>query len=180
MSEQPTPVWISLGSNHDRHYQISRALDALQQAFGTLTISQVYETQPVGLTRQQCAPFYNLIVGFQTQLSVGSLNAFLKAVEGDQKHLLTPDRRVYVRALDLDIVCWGQATGPVEGVQLPYRDLLKHDFVLRPLAELVPDEYLPGSHQTYRHLWQQHQHPDQLMAAVDFTWQGQRISINQQ
>lgn len=180
MSEQSVPVWISLGSNHDRHYQISRALDALQQAFGKLTISQIYETQPVGLSREQCAPFYNLIAGFQTRLSAGALNAFLKQVEGDQKHLLPADRKTYVRALDLDIVCWGQATGLVEGVQLPYRDLLKHDFVLRPLAELVPEEHLPGSAQSYRQLWQQYRHPDQLMAAVDFTWQGNLISISQQ
>lgn len=180
MSESQVPVWISLGSNHDRHHQISRALDALQQAFGELIISQIYETQPVGLSREQCAPFYNLIAGFQTRLSAGALNAFLKQVEGDQKHLLRADRKTYVRALDLDLVCWGQASGLVEGVQLPYRDLLKHDFVLRPLAELAPDSFLPGSDQSYRQLWQHHHHPDQRMAAVDFTWQGKRISISQQ
>ncbi|SFX24651.1 2-amino-4-hydroxy-6-hydroxymethyldihydropteridine diphosphokinase [Marinospirillum alkaliphilum] len=177
MTDSQVQVWISLGSNHDRHHQISRALDGLHQAFGELTISQVYETQPVGLKVKKCAPFYNLVAGFYTQLQPGELNAFLKQLEAGEKYLRPTDQSTYVRALDLDILLWGEASGNHDGLQLPYKDLLKHDFVLRPMAELAPNLCPPGSQQTFLQLWQTHQHPDQLMQAVDFTWQGRQISF---
>jgi len=100
-----TPVycWVSLGSNHERHYQISRALQALKSEFGELRVSQVYETQPVGIKVKSCAPFYNLVAGFYTVLKPGELNALLKRIEGNEKYLMPEDKSIYVRALDLDI-----------------------------------------------------------------------------
>lgn len=178
MNQPSVFCWISLGSNHDRHQQISRALDALYEAFGTLIISQVYETQPVGIKVTRCAPFYNLVAGFFTYLQPNELNLFLKSVEGQQKYLLPEDRSIYVRALDLDLVTWGDACGELDGVQLPYKDLLKHDFVLRPLAELAPEQQVPGYAVSFQHLWQHNRHQEQQMQAVDFTWQGQKISVS--
>lgn len=178
MNSAPVFCWISLGSNHDRHQQISRALDALHKAFGTLIISQIYETQPVGLKVARCAPFYNLVAGFFTQLQPSQLNSFLKSVEAQQKYLLPEDRSIYVRALDLDLVTWGDACVELDGLRLPYKDLLKHDFVLRPLAELAPEQLAPGYNLSYQQLWQTHAHPEQQMRAVDFTWQGQQISVS--
>jgi 2-amino-4-hydroxy-6-hydroxymethyldihydropteridine diphosphokinase len=172
-------AWISLGSNHDRQQQISNALDALHQTFGNLTISQIYETQPVGLKVRHCDPFYNLVAGFTTQLTVTALNAFLKQVEGGGTCRRPSDQSTYMRALDLDIILYGDACGDHEGLWLPYRDLMKHDFVLRPMAEVAPDLYLPGSQHTFRQLWQQHQHSDQRMQAIDFHWQGRQISFSQ-
>jgi len=169
-------AWVSLGSNHDRHFQISRALDELAERFGSLIVSEVYETQPVGIQVKECAPFYNLIAGFETHLSPGELNRIFKIIEGDAKYLLPEDQSVYVRALDLDLVTHGDAYGCIEGVELPYRQLFKHDFVLLPLAELAPDELAPGRPETFAQLWKQHAHPEQSMHKVDFTWQNQQIS----
>lgn len=177
MNQTSVFCWVSLGSNHDRHQQISRALDALHEKFGALLISQIYETQPVGLKVTRCAPFYNLVAGFFTQLPPAELNLFLKSVEGEQKYLLPADHSTYVRALDLDLITWGDACGIVDGVYLPYKDLLKHDFVLRPLAELAPEQTAPGYAASYQQLWQKNQHPEQQMQAVDFTWQGKKISF---
>lgn len=169
-------AWVSLGSNHDRHFQITRALDALEQRFGSLTVSEVYETQPVGIHVKECAPFYNLVAGFYTDLPPGELNRFFKKIEGDAKYLMPEDKSIYVRALDLDLVTHGQATGLVDGIELPYRQLFKHDFVLLPLAQLVPNDPVPGRTETYAELWQQHAHPEQQMHKVNFTWQNQQIS----
>ena len=176
MNSERVFAWVSLGSNHDRHYQISRALDALAERFGELHLSSVYETRPVGIKARKCAPFYNLIAGFYTCLSPGHLNREFKAIEGKARYLQPEDQSVYIRALDLDLVTHGEATGLIEGIQLPYKQLFKHDFVLFPLAELSPDQAAPGSDKTWLQLWQEHAHPDQPMRRVDFTWQGRQIS----
>ncbi|WP_416885648.1 2-amino-4-hydroxy-6-hydroxymethyldihydropteridine diphosphokinase [Marinospirillum sp.] len=173
----PVRAWVSLGSNHERHFQIGRALDALQAAFGTLVVSRVYETQPVGIKVKQCAPFYNLVAGFMTQQTPDQLQRFFKSLEADTKYLMPEDRSVYVRALDLDLISWGSFEGdyPLEGqpnqhLRLPYPQLLKHDFVLRPLAELVPDELPAGYQHSYAELWSTHAHAEQVMLPVSFTW----------
>ncbi len=176
MSLEQVFAWVSLGSNHDRHFHISHALDALAAQFGELHISAVYETQPVGIQAKVCAPFYNLVAGFYTQLSPGQLNIAFKSIEGESKYLLPEDQSIYVRALDLDLVTYGQAKGLVDGIELPYKHLFKHDFVLRPLAELAPHEQAPGLKKNWSQLWAEHAHPEQQMRRVDFTWQSQVIS----
>jgi len=170
-------AWVSLGSNHDRHFQINRALNELAKRFGELTLSAVYETQPVGIKVKECAPFYNLVAGFHTSLSPGELNRVFKMIEGDAKYLMPEDKSIYVRALDLDLITHGDKSGVIEGVELPYRQLFKHDFVLLPLAELVPDDLAPGISQTYAQLWQEHAHPEQKMQRVNFTWKNRQISL---
>ncbi|HKM14961.1 MAG TPA: 2-amino-4-hydroxy-6-hydroxymethyldihydropteridine diphosphokinase [Marinospirillum sp.] len=167
---KPVYCWISLGSNYERHHQISRALQALQTDFGELRVSRIFETQPVGIKVKSCAPFYNLVAGFYTNLKPSELNARLKKIEGNEKYLLPEDQSIYVRALDLDIINWDNLSGLVDGVQLPYPDLLKHDFVLLPMAELEPNQRPAGYQQTYLELWQAHAHTDQVIKPVDFTW----------
>lgn len=166
---KPVYCWVSLGSNHERRYQISRALQALQAKFGDLRVSQVYETQPVGIKVKSCAAFYNLVAGFYTLLQPGELNALLKRIEGNEKYLMPEDKSIYVRALDLDIISWGDVSGLVEGVQLPYPDLLNHDFVLRPMAELAPNQKPVGYTLTYSELWQKYVHAEQQLKPVELT-----------
>lgn len=170
---KPVYCWISLGSNHQRQYQISRALQRLQADFGELRVSQVYETQPVGIKVKSCAPFYNLVAGFYTSLKPSELNALLKRIEGNEKYLMPEDQSIYVRALDLDIVSWDNLSGLVDNIQLPYPDLLKHDFVLLPMAELEPNQKPAGYKQTYLELWQTHAHADQVLKPIQLAWQKQ-------
>lgn len=167
---KPVYCWISLGSNYERQYQLSRALQALEADYGELRVSRVFETQPVGIKAKQCAPFYNLVAGFYTSLKPSELNAALKRIEGNEKYLMPEDQSIYVRALDLDIISWNNTGGLVDGLQLPYPDLLKHDFVLLPMAELAPNERPAGYKQSYLELWQQYAHTEQVMKPVEFTW----------
>lgn len=57
-----TRGYISIGSNIDKDKYIPASLRALEQAFGELTISSIYETEAVGFTGDV---FYNLVVGFE-------------------------------------------------------------------------------------------------------------------
>ena len=59
-------VLLSLGSNIDRYTHLSAALDALQQAYGELQISPVYESEAVGFDGDH---FLNLVVGLTKSIS---------------------------------------------------------------------------------------------------------------
>ncbi len=53
-------LYLSLGSNIQRHLHIGAALDSLAENFGELIISSVYESESVGFEGDS---FYNLVVG---------------------------------------------------------------------------------------------------------------------
>jgi|SRR5690554_625930 len=164
-------VYISIGSNIDRYHHVTTALDALQQWFGELVISPVYESESVGFSGSD---FLNLVVGVDTALPVGELSARFKRLERDngrkpQAPKFSP------RTLDLDILTWDDATGVVDDVELPRAEIVKNAFVLRPLADIAPEECHPVCQQSYRALWQAYR-ADQKLWPVDFTWQGRQIS----
>ncbi|MDI9246580.1 2-amino-4-hydroxy-6-hydroxymethyldihydropteridine diphosphokinase [Marinobacter sp. CHS3-4] len=164
-------VYISIGSNIEREKHVRCALDALQHWFGELALSSVYESEAVGFDGE---PFFNLVVGVQTDLSVSELSVRFKQLEADN------GRRRDVpkfsgRTLDLDILTYDDEVGQVDGVELPRGEILENAFVLRPLAELAPDDCHPSTGRSYARLWQSYDR-NQKLWTVDFTWQGRVIS----
>ena len=61
-------IYLSLGSNIERHRHITAALDALAESFGELQLSSVYESVSVGFEGDS---FFSLVVGIQSSLAVG-------------------------------------------------------------------------------------------------------------
>lgn len=164
-------VYISIGSNIERHQHVLAALDALHGWFGDLMLSPVYESEAVGFDGE---PFLNLVVAVETSLSVGELSVRFKQLEADN------GRRRDVpkfsgRTLDLDILTYDDVVGKVDGVELPRGEILKNAFVLKPLADLAPHDRHPVSGETYEQLWQSHQ-SNQKLWPIDFTWQGKTLS----
>lgn len=166
-----TQVFLSLGSNTDRHQHITAALDALSQRFGNLGISPVYESESVGFDGR---PFLNLVVAINSDLAVGELSRVLKQIEDDNGR----DRslpKFGPRTLDIDILTFGDQTGVVEGIELPRAEITENAFVLRPLADLAGEDLLPGSLSCYQVLWQKYDQGSQKLWPVDFSWRGKRI-----
>jgi 2-amino-4-hydroxy-6-hydroxymethyldihydropteridine diphosphokinase len=164
-------VYISIGSNIERHKHVLSALDALHEWFGDLVLSPVYESEAVGFVGE---PFLNLVVGVDTALTVAELSARFKQLEADN------GRRRDVpkfsgRTLDLDILTYDDQVGQVDGVELPRGEILKNAFVLKPLADIAPGDRHPVTGQTYAQLWQSYDR-DQKLWPIDFTWQDRIIS----
>jgi 2-amino-4-hydroxy-6-hydroxymethyldihydropteridine diphosphokinase len=134
-------VAISVGSNLDREHNIDRALESLRLTFGQLRTSRVYETAAVGFNGPD---FYNLVVVFETDLNVRSLIDRLHDIEAEQGRTRTPQETTS-RAIDLDLLLYGDGILYSEGLDIPRRESLKYDFVLQPLAELLPDTVHPVS-----------------------------------
>jgi len=166
-------VYISIGSNIDREKNVLSALDTLHQWFGDLLLSPVYESEAVGFVGES---FLNLVVGVDTTLSVGELSARLRQLEADNGRRRGIDVPKFSgRTLDLDILIYGNEVGQIAGVDLPRGEILQNAFVLKPLADVAPQDCHPVCDKTYSALWQSYDR-DQKLWPVDFTWQGQTIS----
>lgn len=157
-------VYLSLGSNIDREPNIRGALRELERRYGDLLISPVYESEAVGFTGD---PFYNLVVGMDTDKSVGLLAAELRAIE----EAYGRDRqgpKFSSRTLDIDILTYGNACGEIDGVKLPRNEILKNAFVLRPLADIAGNDRHPETVRPFAEHWDAYDQSRQKLWPVDF------------
>jgi len=164
-------VYAGIGSNIDREAHITAALDALTIQFGDLIISSVYESESVGFAGEH---FFNLVVGFSTDMSVAALSQVLRAIEhtnGRRRDVA----RFSARTLDIDILTWGNSYGVIDGVKLPREEVEHNAFVLLPLAEIAPATTHSGTAKTYAELWHDYDKQKQKLWRVDFYWQNRLL-----
>ena len=157
-------VWLGLGSNQRRYFHINAALDALQQQFGELVISPVYESAAIGFDGE---PFLNLVVGIETELALGDLTQWLKALE-DRYHRARHAPRLGDKTLDIDILTYADWVGDFDGVVLPREEITCNAFVLWPLSDVAGDEHHPVLARPYGKLWQSFDKSSQQLAPVPF------------
>ena len=143
-------VWVSIGSNIDREQHIRAALIDLHAAFGNLVISPLYETEAVGFEGDA---FYNLVVGFDTELTPGDLHRLMRQIEARNGRERS-DEKFASRTLDLDLLTYGDRITDEGGKILPRDEILDYAFVLAPLVDVAADEVHPRLGQTYAHLWE--------------------------
>ena len=165
-------VYVGIGSNVNRYYHIAESLDALQNTFGRLFVSSVYESKSVGFVGSN---FLNLVVGFSTACSVDDLQKILKSIEDDNGRIRSGPK-FSARTLDIDILTYGQKVGLVDGVLLPREEILQNAFVLKPLVDIAAEDIHPVVSKNYGELWANYDKYSQQLWTVDFEWQGQVIS----
>jgi len=161
-----TRVYLSFGSNIDREHNICSGLDALARHFPQLLLSPVYESAAVGFDGE---PFLNLVVAIDTELSVGELSALLRAIEADHGRT-RGEKKFASRTLDIDILTYGDAVGVIDAVEVPRDEILKHAFVLKPLADIAPDEKHPLLKKSYAGLLATRDFSSQSLWQVPFHW----------
>ncbi len=142
--------YISIGSNIEREKNIFSALRALERQFGKLQVSSIFETEPVGFSGD---PFYNLVVGFDSELDVKAVASLLREIE--MEHGRTRNSHKFsARTLDLDLLLYGDLVMTEGRLQLPREEITRYAFVLEPLAEIAPDLQHPVSKQRFAELWE--------------------------
>ena len=160
-------VYLSLGSNIQREHHIGAALDALEDCFGALEISTVYESVAVGFEGDS---FYNLVVGIESDLAVGEITKILKHIEDcNGRDRSAP--KFGPRSLDIDILTVDTLAGEIDGINLPRNEVLKNAFVLQPLAELAAEMKHPLTGKTLGQHWQEFDKTSQKLWPVEFEWQ---------
>lgn len=156
-------IYISIGSNINRNQNISASLAALEHTFGELNISSIYESEAVGFAGEN---FYNLVVGAQTDFTIIMVVESLKKIE-DENGRVRGGERFSARTLDLDLLIYDDIIAQ-EPAQIPRDEITKNAFVLWPLAEIAPNDVLPGSDKTYQQLWQAYDQNKQKLWTVPF------------
>lgn len=151
-------VYVSIGSNIDVSKNIPSSVKALKERFGELDISNVYETKAVGFEGDD---FHNLVVGFDTDESPLEICNALKKIEAD--HDRTRGKEKFEsRTLDLDQLLYGDLVMQMDGVNLPHPDILRYNFVLKPLTELAGEVEHPEEEKTTNELWELHEETDEM------------------
>lgn len=145
-----TRVFIGVGSNVDREQNLPKGVKALRAAFGNIRCSTVWDNPAVGFDGD---PFLNLVVAFDTSRTASDIAAQLDRIERSFGRTRSGDRKLLARALDLDLLLYGDQVLDADGVRVPRSEILEYAFVLAPLAELAPDAVHPTAGRTYKALW---------------------------
>jgi 2-amino-4-hydroxy-6-hydroxymethyldihydropteridine diphosphokinase len=130
-------VYIGLGSNlGEREERLVRAMEALRHidAAAVLRRSSLFESAPVGPDQPR---FLNAVVELECALEPMRLLTILKHIEADLGR--TPSERWGPRAIDLDVLLFGQRVMAEPTLQIPHLELHRRRFVLEPLCELLPE-----------------------------------------
>lgn len=143
---------VALGSNIDPQQHLSRAARALRQRFTTLRFSACYRNPAFGF---EGPDFINAVAAFSSSLPLEALLASLREIEQESGRG-PADLKWGPRAIDLDLLLYGEMVGSGPGYTLPRPDLTRRVYMLGPLAELVPQRRLPPAGPTLAELWERY------------------------
>jgi 2-amino-4-hydroxy-6-hydroxymethyldihydropteridine diphosphokinase len=144
-----TLAHVSGGSNLDAEKHLRQAARALRERYPGTRFSRVYRNPAIGF---EGPDFLNFVAELPVAGEPAALKAELERIEG----LCGRERdapRWAPRAMDLDILLFGERVLDQPGLVLPRPQLLKWAFMLGPLAELAPDTRHPVAGATIGALW---------------------------
>lgn len=136
-------AFIGLGSNLDEPAgHVERALGELGRLPATrlLARSALYRSAPMGLADQP--EFVNAVALVETRLAPGLLLDELLEVE--RRHGRVRAVLNGPRTLDLDLLLYGDRRIDEPGLQVPHPRMHERAFVVVPLAEIAPEQPIPG------------------------------------
>jgi 2-amino-4-hydroxy-6-hydroxymethyldihydropteridine diphosphokinase len=142
-------VYVAAGSNIDPEHNLTLAAAELERAFGPLESSPWYRNKAVGF---EGADFVNFVVGFETAEPLPWVIERLREIEARCGRPRNAPKWA-PRAMDLDILLYGDVRCDEPGPVLPRPDLLKRPYMLGPLADIAPDLVHPTAGKTIRQLW---------------------------
>jgi 2-amino-4-hydroxy-6-hydroxymethyldihydropteridine diphosphokinase len=155
-----TRVYLGIGSNIDREESVRNGLVALKLLYGDLNISPVYESEAYGFEGDD---FYNLVVGFETDVDIDTIESQLKEIE-KQSGREQIGKSYCPRTLDIDLLLYGDLI--CDKHLLPRVDITEYAFVLKPLCDIAPDLIHPVEKKTMSELWESFDDPRQKIIEV--------------
>lgn len=157
-------IYISIGSNIDAEKNIRLAIRALQDHYGKLILSSVYESEAVGFDGGN---FLNLVAGLNTEEDVYTVAATLRKIE-DENGRDRSGPRFSSRIVDLDLLLYDNLIIKEDNLEVPRDEITKNAFVLLPLEEIAPQLIHPVSGKTMCDHWISFNKESQKLWAINF------------
>jgi len=132
-------VYILLGSNiGDREKNLVHALDAIEQISGleVVATSSIYVSEAVDMEGENPS-FMNQVIMAEYQFTPNALLSELEALEKAMGR--TGKGQKLPRAIDLDILMFGERIVKTDNLVIPHRELLNRPFAMVPLLEIMPE-----------------------------------------
>ncbi len=136
-------AYVGVGSNlGDRWAHLAFAARQLraESRIAVLRASRVWDAEPVGPPQPR---YLNAVLELEASLTPKALHAVLQLVERGAGR--RRGARWSARTLDLDLLLYGDQVIDTPRLVVPHPSLVSRRFVLAPLAELCPDEVVPGT-----------------------------------
>ena len=134
-------AFLSLGSNIKPRQNLETALSEIQARYSIVGLSHVYETSPVGYTKQ--AHFWNLVVAVQPLQNLSSFRKWMSTLEKKSGRIRLSNS-FGPRTLDVDLILVQGATGRNKSFPPAHPDIETKAFVLFPLLEIAPNFIHPS------------------------------------
>ncbi|MFC4871263.1 2-amino-4-hydroxy-6-hydroxymethyldihydropteridine diphosphokinase [Negadavirga shengliensis] len=129
-------VVLGIGGNlGDREALLKDAVRHLESKMRIVKKSSIYETAAWG--GNSSLPYLNQVVVMETGMSPEEVLDFVQEVE--QQHGRVRNERWGDRTMDIDILYFGKQIIHTDRLQVPHPRLPHRNFVLKPLAEVLPD-----------------------------------------
>ena len=156
-------VGLSLGANlGNRLLQLQTAKKRIiaQKGVSFVAQSPVYETEPVGVSPDDCKLYFlNAVIIIETALPIPELIARFQSVEHELGR--RPTRKSNAsRLIDIDIIYADNLRIELENITVPHPRWFKRRFVVQPLSDVRPDLVIPAQtitvHEILRNLLDKH------------------------
>ena len=158
-------VFLGLGSNESPEDNLRLATSELRSRYGDLVVSPVYQSTAVGF---EGADLLNLVVRLQSDDSPLEICTEIELIHNLAGRVRGSDKW-RSRTLDIDLLLYNDLIQDERPVHVPREDILQFSFVLRPLAEIAPDQVHPVTGKTFHEHWQAfdaESHPLKEMSVV--------------
>jgi 2-amino-4-hydroxy-6-hydroxymethyldihydropteridine diphosphokinase len=134
-------AYVGIGANlGDRERTIRDAIRLL--GVEVVAVSELRETEPWGYADQPA--FLNGAVLLETERTPRALLERLHEVERELGRVRDPAQRYGPRAIDLDLLLYGDAVVDEPGLEVPHPRLHERAFALEPLLDLDSELCVPG------------------------------------
>lgn len=133
-----TTTYIALGSNQgDKLAWLKKSIQKIYDDIGEVSrVSHVYKTPAWGFDGDD---FLNAVVEVQTRYTAEATLEKLLAIEHQLGRTRSGSGKYEARTVDLDILFFGQKNIKTPTLTIPHPKLAERNFVLQPLADLIPD-----------------------------------------
>jgi len=163
-------IYLSIGSNIEREFNLRSSVRHLNEQFGPLTLSSVYRTRAIGFEGED---FYNMAVGLDSNLPVEQVQGTTKEIENT--HGRQPGLGRFIsRPLDIDLLLYGDMIRHTGSIDVPRREILHHAFVLQPLCEIAPTLRHPETRLSIEEMWRSFDASGQPSRRIEFQFDLER------